>query len=91
MVARTGLGTLNHTLLSLEALRSRGLKVEALFLVGEEHPDNERTLRELSGVERVYHLPILEPLDEAGLDAWLDSNDLTPLLGPEENAALSSS
>ena len=91
LVARTGLGTLNHTLLSLEALRSRGLKVEALFLVGEEHPDNERTLRELSAVERVYHLPILEPLDEAGLDAWLDSNDLAPLLGPKENAALSSS
>ncbi|MCH2102414.1 MAG: dethiobiotin synthase [Planctomycetes bacterium] len=91
LVARTGLGTLNHTLLSLEALRSRGLKVEALFLVGEEHLDNERTLRELSGVERVYHLPLLEPLDEAALDAWLDSNDLAPLLGPEENATLSSS
>ena len=91
LVARTGLGTLNHTLLSLEALKARGLEVEALFLVGEEHPDNERTLRELSGVERVHHLPLLEPLDAEALDAWLDSNDLTPVLGPEETAALTSS
>ena len=82
LVARTGLGTLNHTLLSLEALSARKLNVDALFLVGEEHPDNERTLRELGGVESVHHLPLLDPLDEASLDAWLDANDLTPILGP---------
>ena len=82
LVARTGLGTLNHTLLSLEALRARRLKVAALFLVGEAHADNERTLRELSGVENIHHLPILEPLTTSSLDAWLDANDLTPLLGP---------
>ena len=75
----------------LRALRTRGLKVNALFLVGEEHPDNERTLRELSGVEEVYHLPLLEPLSAESLDGWLDSNDLTPVLGPEETAALTSS
>jgi 8-amino-7-oxononanoate synthase len=82
LVARTGLGTLNHTLLSLEALSARKLKVEALFLVGEEHPDNERTLRELGGVESVHHLPLFEPLDADAIDGWLDANDLSPLLGP---------
>ena len=81
LVARTGLGTLNHTLLSLEALRARKLKVAALFIVGEAHPDNERTLRELSGVEIVHHLPLFEPLNASSLDAWLDANDLSPLLG----------
>jgi dethiobiotin synthetase len=81
LVARTGLGTLNHTLLSLEALRSRRLKIDALFLVGEAHPDNERTLRELGGVALVYHLPRLEPLSADSLDAWLEENDLTALLG----------
>ncbi len=86
LVARTGLGTLNHTLLSLEALAARKLGVDALFLVGEEHPDNERTLRELCGVESVHHLPLLDPLDAAALDAWLDTNDLSPLLGPAHTA-----
>jgi len=82
LVARTGLGTLNHTLLSIEALRTRNLKIDALFLVGEAHPDNERTLRELSGVAIVHHLPLLDPLSARSLDDWLDENDLSPLLGP---------
>jgi dethiobiotin synthetase len=82
LVARTGLGTLNHTLLSIEALRTRSLKIEALFLVGEAHPDNERTLRELSGVTIVHHLPLLDPLSASSLDGWLDEKDLSPLLGP---------
>src|SRR5690606_28547295 len=40
LVARSGLGTLNHTLLTLEALRARGLEPRALFLVGPPHPSN---------------------------------------------------
>lgn len=82
LVARTELGTLNHTLLSLEALRARRLTIDALFLVGEAHPDNERTLRALGGVADVHHLPLLDPLDAQTLDAWLDAHDLEALLGP---------
>jgi len=86
LVARTGLGTLNHTLLSLEALSARRLNVDALFLVGEEHPDNERTLCELGGVESVHHLPLFDPLDADAIDDWLDANDLSLLLGPVQAA-----
>ena len=90
LVARTGLGTLNHTLLSIEALRTRDLKIDALFLVGEAHPDNERTLRELSGVTIVHHLPLFDPLNASSLDDWLDENDLSPLLGPTLAACIKS-
>ena len=72
LVARSGLGTLNHTLLSLEALRQRGLTVLGLVLNGPLHPDNPRTLRELGGVEVLAELPPLEPLDREGLRRqWL--------------------
>ena len=86
LVARTGLGTLNHTLLSLEALGARRLNVDALFLVGEEHTDNERTLRELGGVKCVHHLPLFDPLDADAIDGWLDANDLSHLLGPAQTS-----
>lgn len=69
LVARSGLGTLNHTLLSLEALRSRRLPVLGLVLNGEPHPDNPRTLIELSGLPVLAELPPLHPLDAAGLAA----------------------
>ena len=44
LVARSGLGTLNHTLLSLEALRQRAIPMLGLVLNGPLHPDNPRTL-----------------------------------------------
>jgi len=87
VVARTAVGTLNHTLLTLEALRARRLEPTALFLVGEPHPWNAATLRELSGVEALFELPRLEPLATAALDHWLDRDDrsagLAALLAPE--------
>jgi 8-amino-7-oxononanoate synthase len=79
LVARSGLGTLNHTLLTLEALRSRHLEPRALFLVGEPHPSNRATLGRVAGVAKVFEVPVLEPLTPSALDAWLAANDLAPL------------
>jgi dethiobiotin synthetase len=44
LVARSGLGTLNHTLLSIEALENRSIKVATLILNGEKHEENYNTL-----------------------------------------------
>ncbi len=76
LVARSGLGTLNHTLLSLEALRRRRLEPAALFLVGPPHASNLATLRELSGVRHVHAVPPFEPLEHAALAGWLAANPL---------------
>ena len=45
LVARSGLGTLNHTLLSLEAMEKRNIRVYTIILNGEKHEANYRTLR----------------------------------------------
>jgi 8-amino-7-oxononanoate synthase len=82
LVARSGLGTLNHTLLTLEALRARHLEPRALFLVGPPHRSNRATLERVAGVARVFEVPPFEPLTAEALERWLDGNDLTPLLGP---------
>jgi dethiobiotin synthetase len=74
LVARSGLGTLNHTLLSLEALRLRSIPVLGLVLNGPLHPDNPRTLEGLGGVPVLAQLPRLEPLNAAALQRqWLES------------------
>lgn len=44
LVARSGLGTLNHTLLSIEAMKNRNIKIATLILNGEKHEDNYNTL-----------------------------------------------
>ena len=81
VVARSGLGTLNHTLLTLEALESRGLRPLALFLVGDPHRSNRDTLSARCSVPAVYELPALETVDAPSLDAWLRRYSLTPIFG----------
>jgi dethiobiotin synthetase len=71
LVARSGLGTLNHTLLSVEALQRRGLPLLGLVLNGPIHPDNPRTLEALTGVPVLAELPPLQPLTADGLtEQW---------------------
>ena len=71
LVARSGLGTLNHTLLSVEALQRRGLPLLGLVLNGSIHPDNPRTLQALTGVPVLAELPPLQPLTAEGLaEQW---------------------
>ncbi len=69
LCARTSLGTLNHTLLSLEALQRRAIPVLGVALCGEAHPDNERTLREMGGVPILGRLPRLDALTSRSLEA----------------------
>lgn len=49
VVARTGLGTLNHSFLTLSGLKQLGIECIGLVLVGEPHPENERDLSRYSG------------------------------------------
>ena len=71
LVARSGLGTLNHTLLSVEALQRRTIPLLGLVLNGPIHPDNPRTLEALAGVPVLAELPPLQPLCGEGLaEQW---------------------
>jgi dethiobiotin synthetase len=69
LCARTTLGTINHTLLSVEALQQRDIEVLGVAFIGDEHPDNERTIAEMAGVRRLGRLPRIDPLDAETLRA----------------------
>ena len=82
LVARSGLGTLNHTLLSLEVLRARHLVPRAILLLGDKHESNASTLRELANGTPVLEVPRFERLDVESLDRWLaDPHGDGPRLG----------
>jgi dethiobiotin synthetase len=67
VVARTTLGTINHSLLSLEALRGRSIPVAGIAFVGEENAETERVICAIGQVRRLGRLPWLKPLDAAAL------------------------
>lgn len=61
LVARTQLGTINHTALSLMALRGAGCPVIGVVFAGPPEPEVEQTI---AGMFSVHHLGRLEPLAE---------------------------
>lgn len=67
LVARTALGTINHSLLSLEALRSRGVPLLGIAFVGDANEDSEATICALGSIPRLGRLPILKTLNAAQL------------------------
>lgn len=77
LVARSGLGTLNHTLLSLEALRRRNLPVLGLILNGPLHADNPSTLEEFGDVPVLAQLPPQASLSATVLERLWHEQDLT--------------
>ncbi len=67
LVARTALGTINHSLLSIEALNGRNIPILGIAFVGDENPDTERTIAEMGNVRRLGRLPQIEPLTRTSL------------------------
>jgi len=74
LCARTGLGTINHTLLSLEALWARKMPIHGIVFIGEENEDNMKTIAEFSGEKILGRLPLLDKLDAASLQKAFDEN-----------------
>jgi dethiobiotin synthetase len=70
VVARSGLGTINHTLLTLEALQARSLCVAGVMMLGEPNGDNRAAIEQYGHVPVVAEMPFLTPLDPGLLAAW---------------------
>lgn len=60
LCAKTALGTINHALLSIEALKARNIDIMGIVFIGEENKDNKRTIVDFSGVRNLGSIPKLE-------------------------------
>ena len=69
LCARTTLGTINHSLLSVEALRNRGIAIAGIVFIGDENQESERIIAELGQVRHLGRLPYLDPLTGPSLRA----------------------
>jgi dethiobiotin synthetase len=67
LVARTALGTINHSLLSLQALRSRDITVAGVIFSGEANEASEAAIVNFGQCRRLGRLPRLDPLTPAAL------------------------
>ncbi|QDL97660.1 ATP-dependent dethiobiotin synthetase BioD [Rhodopseudomonas palustris] len=82
LCARTSLGTINHTLLSIEAIRARDIPLLGVAFLGDENADSEQIIIELGHTRRLGRLPWLASLEAASLrDAFAAAFDPRDFLG----------
>jgi dethiobiotin synthetase len=69
LCARTALGTINHSLLSIEALRKRQINVLGIAFIGERNSETESAICEIGRVRWLGRLPWLSSLTPGTLQA----------------------
>ncbi|CAN5681806.1 hypothetical protein BH23ACI1_BH23ACI1_00450 [soil metagenome] len=74
VVARTTLGTINHTLLTVEALRRRSLEPAGVVMVGPTDIGARKTIETHGAVMVLGEMPLFDPLTSVAVKAW--SHDL---------------
>jgi dethiobiotin synthetase len=67
LCARTRLGTINHTLLSLQALRHAGCPVLGVAFIGDAESDVEHSICHLGQTRRLGRLPLIDRLTPESL------------------------
>lgn len=67
LVSRTSLGTINHTLLSVAALRAAHLDLRGVILSGKPNRDNRRAIEHYGGIEVLGAVPFLPKINRATL------------------------
>jgi len=83
LVARSTLGTINHTLLSIEALRRRGLPLAGVVMNGPETPHNRVAIERYGDVNIIAEIPWLPSVTRATLLAIEPELDLEKLARAE--------
>ena len=74
LCARTALGTINHTLLSVAAIHAHGIPLRGIAFIGDANDESEAIIIEKSGARRLGRLPLVKPLTPDGLAAAFAAN-----------------
>ena len=70
VAARSTLGTINHTLMTIEALRRRMLCVAGVVMVGDPNDENRLAIEKYGAAEVVGQMPRFDPLTPEALSQW---------------------
>jgi len=74
VATRSTLGTINHTLLTLEALRRRNIPIAGVVMVGEPSSDNQEAIEKFGDVTVLGAMPFFETLDAQSLARWAETH-----------------
>lgn len=72
IISRHYLGSINHTLLTVEAIKKRNLTIKGILFIGDEHPTTESIIAKASGVNILGRIPEVDNVDEDFITAQAD-------------------
>jgi dethiobiotin synthetase len=65
LISRHYLGSINHTLLSAEALKSRNIPVEGIVFIGDENSPTESIILQVTGFKMIGRIPTAEEVNSS--------------------------
>jgi dethiobiotin synthetase len=68
LVSQNYLGSINHTLLSIEALKARSIPILGLIFSGEENSETEAIIEKISAVNVLANIPKLDVINSVVLE-----------------------
>jgi len=74
VASRTALGTINHTVLTVRALRGAGVCVKGVVMIGPENQDNERAVERYGAVPVIGRIPLLDRICRSTLVQVFESS-----------------
>jgi len=72
LVSKNYLGSINHTILSIEMLRMKGIELVGVIFNGEPNPETERVIQAQTGVKVLGNIPKLAEINKATVAAQVD-------------------
>lgn len=82
VVASTTLGTIHHTLATVQCIRARGVEIAGVLLNGPAHGENARQIRDRGQVTILGRVPELYPVDSASVQELVSQWRDTPFVDP---------
>jgi dethiobiotin synthetase len=72
-VSRAELGTINHTLLTLEALRARAVRIAGVVMVGVRNSSNRDAIEQYGNIAVLGEMPELPALTPEAVALWANA------------------
>ena len=72
VAARTTLGTINHTLLTVDAIRRRGLTLAGVVMIGDENVENRNSIEQYGQIPVIGQIPPIARINRAALIETFD-------------------
>jgi dethiobiotin synthetase len=74
IAARSTLGTINHSLLTVEALRNRDIEIAGVVMIGDINEENEKAVEKYGAVNILGRIPLVQELSKKSLTQVYDDN-----------------